>query len=60
MTTAHKDSFFATDRRTWVKLCDSGMNLAVAYLVSWCGKGRDYQLPGLLSCLLLLQATQTS
>jgi hypothetical protein len=41
MTSSHRGSFFAIDRRIWSKLCDSGMNAAVAYLVMACGTGRD-------------------
>lgn len=43
MTTSHRGSFFAIDRRIWSKLCDKGMNAAAAYLVLACGTGRDNQ-----------------
>jgi len=41
MTTPHRGSFFAIDRRIWSKLCDRGMNAAATYLVLACGTGRD-------------------
>jgi hypothetical protein len=33
--------FFAVDRRTFARVCDHGMNTAVAYLVLACGTGYD-------------------
>lgn len=33
--------FFAIDRRVWAKVCDCGMNSAVAYLVLACGTGPE-------------------
>lgn len=33
--------FFSVDRRIWAKVCDLGMNEAVAYLVLACGTGGD-------------------
>jgi hypothetical protein len=44
MTGPHRGSFFAIDRRIWSKLCDSGINAAVAYLVMACGTGRDNRI----------------
>ncbi len=40
--TCGSGSFFAVNRRTWARICDSlEMNEAVAYLVLACGTGRD-------------------
>ena len=35
--------FFRIDRRTWAKVCELGMNPAVAYLVLACGTGKDHR-----------------
>ena len=35
--------FFRVDRRAWAKVCELGMNPAVAYLVLACGTGKDHR-----------------
>src|SRR5687768_15185709 len=37
----NREGFFAVDRRCWAKVCESGLNNAVAYLIQAQGTGRD-------------------
>lgn len=39
-----RGEFFAIDRRQWARVCQLGMNEAVAYLVLACGTGRDNRI----------------
>jgi hypothetical protein len=41
-----KERFFATDARSWPKVCELGMPAAVSYLVLACGSGGDQTTTG--------------
>jgi hypothetical protein len=41
-----KERFFATDARSWPKVCELGMPVAVSYLVLACGTGGDQTTTG--------------